>query len=193
MAGPQHLRGNISGWVRLGGSGKTLNGLGGFGKIELRDADIYEIPLMIALLKILSIREPDSTAFSTSDTDFYIQGGHVYLPSITFSGDAFSLEGSGLMDFNSSIQLTFRASLGRREWQLPLVREFLGRVSEEILVIHVGGTLEDPVRYREPFPGVNEALRQLQDEVQRTTGATPLFPQNGERILNGARKLPRRR
>ncbi|OHB83021.1 MAG: hypothetical protein A2V98_19115 [Planctomycetes bacterium RBG_16_64_12] len=193
MAGRQHLMGKMSGWVRLGGQGRSLNGLGGFGKVELRHADIYELPLMIALLKILSIREPDRTAFSTSDVNFQIHGGHIYLTDINFDGDAIGLEGSGLLDFDHSIRLTFRAVPGRRQWQLPVFRELLGRASEEIMVIHVGGTLEDPIRYREPFPGVQEALRSLQEEVQRTTGAPPLFPQAGQGILNGPQRLPRTR
>ena len=107
----------------------------GLGRIELRNADVYEVPLMIALLNILSVREPDPTAFSTSDIDFRIHGGHIYLTNIHFQGDAFRLSGSGLMEFDTSIRLTFRAMLGRREWELPLVREFFERVSEEILVI----------------------------------------------------------
>ena len=194
MAGRQHLTGRISGWARLEGSGRSLNGLGGYGRIELRDADIYELPLMIALLTMFRIGEPDQTAFTTSDVDFYIQGGHVYLTNIHIDGDAFNLEGSGLMDFDSSIRLTFRALPGRRQWQLPPpFRELVGGASEQIMVIHVGGTLQDPIRFNEPFPGVAEALRQLQEELQRTTGVRPLFPQAGGRNLDGARRLPRKR
>jgi hypothetical protein len=197
MPGRQHLRGRMEAWVRLGGEGKSLNGLGGFGHIKLRGADIYELPLMMALLKILSVREPDTTAFSTSDIDFQIRGGHVYLTDIHFDGDAFSLEGYGVMDFDTSIQLTFRANMGRQSRQFELLREVFGRVSEEIMQIHVGGTMQNPIHYREPFPGVNEALRQLQAEMQRTTGAPPLFSQPGPfrqpggRALNGSRRLPR--
>jgi len=193
VTGRQHLGGKISGWARFEGQGRSLNGLGGFGKVELRHADIYELPLMIALLKILSVREPDRTAFSTSDVNFKIHGGHIYLTDINFDGDAFGLEGSGLLDFDHSIRLTFRAIPGRREWQLPVFRELLGRASEEIMVIHVGGTLENPIQYREPFPGVQDALRNLQEEVQRTTRAAPLFPQAGQRILNGPQAVPRAR
>ena len=92
---------------------------------------IFSALTLTLLLKILSIREPDTTAFSTSDINFYLQGGHVYLPLITFTGDAFSLEGSGLMDFDTSIQLTFRALLGRREW---LIEHSLKKPYMETLV-----------------------------------------------------------
>jgi len=194
MAGRQHLTGRISGWARLGGSGRSLNGLGGVGRIELRDADIHELPLMVALLTMFGIRQPAQTAYTTSDVDFYIQGGHVYLTNIHIDGDAYNLEGSGLADFDSSIRLTFRALPGRRGWQLPPpFRELVGGASEQLMVIHVGGTLQDPIRFNEPFPGVAEALRQLQEEMQRPSRVRPMFPQAGERDLNGARRLPRHR
>jgi hypothetical protein len=175
----------------LEGKGKSLNGLDGAGRIELRDADIYELPLVVALLKILSVGEPDQTAFTTSDIDFYIHGGHIYLPRITFGGDAFSLEGLGRMEFDTSIQLTFRSLLGRPEWQWPVIGDLLGGASEQLMVIHVGGTLEKPVQYREPFPGLQEALRSLQGEVQRTTEQT-LFPPTMPRAPSTTPKSPRR-
>ena len=187
---PQKIRGIVSARARLGGTGTSLKDLGGYGRIEIREADIYELPLMIALLKILSIREPDRTAFRTSDVDFQIQGGHVYVQNITFNGDAISLEGSGMMELDTSIRLTFRAIPGRREWQLPLFGELLSGASEQIMVIHVGGTLSNPIRRREPFPGVQQALQQLGAELQRTTGAPPLFPQAGQRTFDTIRPSP---
>jgi len=191
MTGHQDLRGRIAATVRLKGKGKSLNGLGGAGRIELRDADIYELPLVVALLKILSVGEADQTAFTTSDIDFTIHGGHVYFPRIAFGGDAFSLEGYGRMDLDKSIQLTFRSLLGRPEWQWPVIGELLGGASEQLMVIHVGGTLDNPVQYREPFPGLQELLRSLQGEVQRTTGQT-LFPPAVQRVPSGAGRLQRR-
>lgn len=191
MPGHQDLRGRIGAAVRLEGKGRSLNGLGGAGLIELRDADIYELPLVVALLKIFSIQELDQTAFTTSDIEFHIHGGHIYLPRIDFGGDALSLAGDGAMDFDSSIQLTFRSHLGRPEWQWPVFRELLGGAGEQLMVIHVGGTLDNPVQYREPFPGLQEALRNLQEEVQRTTGQT-LFPPAVQRVPSGTGKLPRR-
>jgi hypothetical protein len=191
MDGRQDLRGKVFAEIDLGGTGRSLNGMRAGGVIRLRDADIYELPLMIALLKILSIRDPNRTAFSTADIDFWIEGGHIYLTDIVIQGDAMRLDGSGLMEFDSSIRLTFRALLGPREWQLPpFMTRWLGEASEEILVIHVGGTLGNPERSPEPFPRVNEALRRIQVEMQRTAGLPPLVPRAQERFFD-ARRRPR--
>ncbi|HID76666.1 MAG TPA: hypothetical protein EYP56_11805, partial [Planctomycetaceae bacterium] len=168
LPGQQRLRGRISAGVDLSGSGGNLNNLAGVGSIRLADADIYELPLMIALLKILSIKEPDRTAFSESDIRFHIDGGHIYLDSITFQGDANSLDGAGDMDFDTTIRLTFRARLGRRKLNLPVIQDILGGASEQIMVIHVTGTLTNPETRKEAFPGVNRALQRIQADLQRT-------------------------
>ena len=192
MTGPQRLRGNVLATVDLRGTGRSLNAMGGRGNIRLREADIYELPLMIALLKILSIREPDRSAFSQSDIDFRIEGTHVYFDRINFNGDAISLEGTGEMNLDRQIRLTFRAMLGRQEVHLPLLRDVLGGASQQIMLIHVGGTLEDPVVKREAFPGVNQALQQFQAEMEKTTGVQGLFPQARQPMPAEPRRLPKK-
>lgn len=177
LPGQQNLSGQVLATVNLGGRGRSLNSLGGKGSIHLRNADIYELPVMISLLKILSIREPDRTAFSASDIRFRIEGPHLYFDPINFSGDAISLEGKGEMDFQTAIRLQFRAQLGRNELQLPVLREVLGGASEQIMIIHVDGTLENPVTRREPFPVVQQALQGFRSDPQKPTGSSGLFPQ----------------
>ena len=175
----QNLKGKVWAGVELNGAGENLNSLRGRGSIHLREADIYELPVMIALLKVFTNHQPDRKAFSTSDIDFHIQGGHIYLTDISFDGDAISLEGSGDMDFESRIRLTFRAMLGNGKWQVPGLREVLGRAGQQIMVIHIGGTLQNPEKRNEPFPGLHQVLQRLREELQMTTGAQGFFPQTG--------------
>lgn len=167
MVGRQNLQGKILANLDLRGAGRSVNSLSGRGAIRLRDADIYEVPMMISLLKLLSIRRPDASAFSQSDIDLRIVGNHVYFDRINFKGDAISLLGKGEMGFDSQIQLTFHTIVGRHEVRVPLVKEIVGGASEQIMQIHVTGTLQDPQMRREAFPGVNQALQILQGEPRR--------------------------
>jgi hypothetical protein len=160
VPGRQNLTGTMLASVSLRGQGRSLNALGGHGSVQLRNADIYELPVMIAMLKILSVRSPDRTAFSESHADFVVQGPHLYFDPITFTGDAVSLEGKGEMDFQAVLHLQFRARLGRNQLNLPLIKDVLGGASEQIMTIHVDGPLQDPVTTKVAFP----ALRQLQTE-----------------------------
>ncbi len=113
----------------------------GTGAIRLFEADIYEIPVMLALLKLLSIRQPDTTAFTNSEIDFRVQGEHVYLDRINFYGDAISLKGSGEMDLDRRIDLKFYSLVGRGELDMPIVRAVVRQASKQLLLIHVTGTL----------------------------------------------------
>ncbi len=172
----KHLTGKAYARIDLAGRGRSVNQLSGAGRLQLVDANIYELPLMIALLKLLSIREPDPTAFSSADVAFRIRGDQLELTHITFSGDAISLEGRGEMDLEGRIGLVFRALLGRAEWQLPLVRELVGGASEQIVTIHVAGTLQNPIVRNEPFPMVNQMLQQFQSGANRSWPSSGLLP-----------------
>lgn len=164
IPGRQPLSGDIQATVELRGKGASINDLAGRGSIQLRHADIYQLPLMVSLLKLLSVRTPDSTAFTASDIDFYIQGEHIYVDRIDFSGDAISLLGKGEVNFNRQIHLTFHAMVGPGGRRIPVVRDLLGGASQQIMLIHAEGTLDQPSMRREAFPGVNQAWQQLQAE-----------------------------
>ena len=116
VSGRQKLTGKVIARVDLWGRTKTINAMEGRGNIQLRDADIYELPAMVSLLKILSIRRPDTTAFSESDINLEIRGNHIYFPKIVFRGDAISLEGAGEMDVNRNVNMQFGTRLGRGIW-----------------------------------------------------------------------------
>jgi hypothetical protein len=166
MPGRQQLSGEIFANVQLRGRSFSVNDLAGRGNIQLRNADIYELPLMVSLLKVLSVRPPDTTAFTKSDIEFRIEAEHVYVEDIEFAGDAISLVGSGEIGFNKQLRLTFHPIVGRNEGRMPLLRDVLGGASQQILLIHAEGTVDQPSLRREAFPGVSQALQYLQAEFQ---------------------------
>ncbi len=117
---------------------------------------------MISMLKILSVRAPDPNAFSKSDVDFHIQGEHVYFEKINFTGDAISLLGKGEMNFQGETRMTFTPIVGRAEVGIPILRNIFTDASRQLMVIHVGGNIQNPEIRKEAMPGVNQALQNLQ-------------------------------
>jgi hypothetical protein len=164
--GRQNLRGKIVATADLTGSGRTRNTLAGRGTVRLSDGNVYELPVMIALLKILSIRPPNQNAFSAATVEYRIEGEHIYFDRIDFRGDAISLRGKGEMDFQSAIRLTFHAMVGRGELDVPVIRQIFTGASEQIMLIHVDGTLQNPETRKEALPAVNEALKKLRGELE---------------------------
>jgi hypothetical protein len=166
LADGKDLRGRIDAQLDLHGSGRSLNGLGGQGAIRLHEADIYETPLMVRLLKFLSIRRPSPTAFSNADMRFRIQGPHIYLDRLDFNGDTLSLIGQGSMNFQGEIHLVFHPQLGRGRIPIPWMQQFWSGASKQLMSIYVDGTLQDPEITRQPLPGVNQALQEIQGAAE---------------------------
>ncbi|MBN1395545.1 MAG: AsmA-like C-terminal domain-containing protein [Pirellulales bacterium] len=167
MAGRQRLRGKITATADVSGRGWSRNSLTGRGTIRLSQGDVYELPVMISLLKILSIRPPDQNAFSDGSVSYRIEGEHIYFDQIDFRGDAISLRGKGEMDFQSAIKLSFYTLVGRGELELPLVKHVFRGASQQLMLIHVDGTLQEPQTRKEALPIVTQALEQISKELQR--------------------------
>lgn len=168
--GPTASRGRLHGAVEVSGSRSGTHSLSGRGQLRLREADLYELPVIVALLKILRVKAPDRTAFESGLVDFRIEGPRAYLDTIELSGTAISLVGAGEIDLDSNIQLTFRPIMGESETQLPAMKRLLGGASGQFLLVHVAGTLAEPVTSTEAFPTLAAAVQQLQ--AQRSAPAT---------------------
>jgi hypothetical protein len=168
LPGNQRLNGKVAGTVELQGTPGPRN-LSGSGNIHLSDADVYDLPVMLSLLKIARAKVPDSTAFTQSDISFDIQQGeHIILKQINLDGDAISLSGNGELTLDGQtnpISMTFHANGGRGA--MPIVEGLLSEASKQILLIHVGGTLEHPESRTEPFPVANQTLQQFQADPNK--------------------------
>ncbi|MHB0955942.1 MAG: hypothetical protein ACYC0X_06125 [Pirellulaceae bacterium] len=171
QATAQDITGKVYAVVHLTGARAGLHTLQGNGQVRLREADIYQLPVMTRLLSVLNLGDPDTTTFTSSDIDFRIKGEQMYLDRIDFSGDVMSLKGQGWMDLNRQINLNFYALVGRQEFQLPIVKTLLAQASRSILLIQVVGTVDQPQVIRKALPDLDETLQRIFPEAApRTAG-----------------------
>ncbi len=158
-------RGNLAGRVMLElfltGTARGRHTLKGSGTAQLRDANLYELPLILALLNRLGSGRRDGAAFSASDISFHVRDSYVYFDRFDLSGEAITLKGIGEMSLDRELSLDFYSIVGREQLWSPLVRPFLGEASRQFMQIHVDGTLSDPRTTQEVLPGLNETLQQL--------------------------------
>ncbi len=181
------LSGRLFALADVSGTAQGKHTWRGRGQVRLRDAAVYQLPLMIRLLSILSVKPPDRTAFTSSDVDFEIEGDDLMLTRIDFSGDAISLKGKGRISAQRQIDLKFYPLVGREERQWPLLGPLLGQSGREFLLIEVTGTLDRPDVKRTPFPRIDERLQQLFPELVRQEPAEPNVP-----VISFPRLLPQR-
>ena len=150
----------------------------GEGMVQLRDAEIYELPAVLSLLKILKVKQINRTAFDSSNVDFKVEGDKIDLRKIELLGDAISLIGNGQLTTNRDVNLNFYSVMGRGRIHIPLLTDLYRASSQRILWINVDGTLDNPQFHRNVLPQVNDSLRQLfqpTDRANITNNGNP-FP-----------------
>ncbi len=176
----QDLKGKILANIDLHGRRGLQNlSLFGSGNIHLTDADVYELPVMVALLKVVRAKRPDTRAFTQSDIAFAVRGQHIVLQQIALNGDAINLSGDGELTLDGQtnpIKLTLHTTVGRGK--LPLLNGMLSEASQQILKINVDGNLDHVTTTTVVLPAANEALQQLKGDYEQP-------PQTGTLTRNG--------
>lgn len=161
FGGGREFRGSIDGNMLLHGAGRTAHGLGGEGTVHIRDAKLYELPLLASLLKRVRTGGSDSTAFDESNISFTLENQTIYLKQLDFLGDVVNLYGKGYTGFDEKLALRFHAVVGRHDYHLPLVKKFVGQASQQIMEMYVAGTFSNPEVSTKALPGFSEFIEQI--------------------------------
>ncbi len=165
------LHGVVVGRLHLAGQGTSMDTLEGNGSIDVPSGRLYNLPLLLDLLKFLGLRWPDRTAFEEAHARFNIQGQRVSVKRLDLLGNAISLAGQG--DFNldgTDLQLDFYPSWGRVEQILPpAVRSLPVQISKNLIQIEMRGKVSaDPkdLKFRKrPIPVLLDPLIQMRDRL----------------------------
>ncbi len=86
--------------------------------------------------------------------------------NLQLSGDAVALHGRGTLDFDQRLNLTFYSELAPSSVPLAGLRSFMRQASDQMMRLHVQGTIADPQFVLEPLSGLNDALQQIQQELE---------------------------
>ncbi|MCY2975211.1 MAG: hypothetical protein NTW52_11165 [Planctomycetota bacterium] len=150
-------------WVqcKLVGSLMYSNTLGGAGNAWLRDANFFEMPTMLRLFRVLSVKPPDDGAFESADVEFRIDGDRVPIDRISLDGDVLSLRGSGWTNLRKELQLDLYAYVGRRSALAAMFGPLVSQNdSATMLQVEVTGTSDNP-QFRRSFPLMGNSLQQV--------------------------------
>ncbi len=168
---PTEGAGFAEGQLKLRGEGTSLHGLSGSGEVHVREAQYFELPFLVSLLKVLRNRSPDTSAFYGCDAIFELNGEDVQFSRLDLLGDAVSLYGRGRVNLDHDLDLLFHSVVGPAEATIPVLRNLMGRAGEQLLQLKVTGTFENPEVRREAFPVVGDMLQQLQQGLAPSAAA----------------------
>jgi hypothetical protein len=153
----------------------------GSGAIHLSDAQLYQLPTMIQLLRKLAIAPTDKAAFHTADIAFTIDGDRIPI-KLACEGDLLSLRGSGWTNFRRELDLEVYSYVGGR---VPISSVLTPLISESryatFMSLEIDGTLDNPRVERRAFPQLAVLQQIFPDKVTGDQPARPLFGRWAER------------
>ena len=166
------LDGKAEGRLLLTGTNAGIPSLDGNGKVDVVGGHLYNLPLLLDLLKFLGLRWPDRTAFEEMHALFAIHGRRVTMRRLELQGNAISLTGQG--DFNldgTDLQLDFYPTWGRIDQILPpALRPLPPAVSKNFLIIEMRGQVSakpsDLKFSKKLVPVVVDPLIWLRDRIR---------------------------
>jgi hypothetical protein len=162
------LSGLATARLHLEGKGPDLHELKGIGSIDVPNGRLGPpLPLLLELLKFLSIRLPDGTAFEEAHASFTINGPRVRVERVDLFGNSISLRGKGEMNYDGTgLDMDFYAVWARVTQLLPpIIKDLPHDVSKHLLKIHATGRLGDVHFTKEPVPSLVEPLKGLLERM----------------------------
>ncbi len=171
MGDKSQMEGKAVGRLHLTGTSEGIKSLSGHGRLGIIAAKLYNLPLILDLLKFLGLRWPDRTAFEEVHALFRITGPRVSLRELELQGNAVSLSGRG--DFNldgTDLHVDFYPTWARIEQMLPpALRSAPAAVSKNFLIIEMRGKVTsnpDDLKFNKRFvPILLDPLMNIRDRV----------------------------
>ncbi|MCI0378421.1 MAG: AsmA-like C-terminal region-containing protein [Gemmataceae bacterium] len=165
------LQGIVVGRLNLSGQGSSIDTLDGNGSIDVPAGKLYNLPLLLDIIKFLGLRWPDRTAFEELHALFAIRGRRVALRKLELFGNAVSLTGKGEVNLDGTdLAVDLYPSWARVEQLLPpAVRSVPPQITKNLLTIEMRGQIgarPDDLRLtKKPMPILIDPLLQMRDRM----------------------------
>ena len=142
----------------------------GTGKIDVPTGRMYNLPVLLDLVKVLKLQAPDKTAFEEAHAVFRIQGDRIKVDQVDLIGKAMCLGGAGELDTERRVrEVRVLHGLCRRCWRrwsnTPVgdLTAFLSKNLFKIKMTRENGEL----KYKpEPVPLVTEPARAVVERAE---------------------------
>ena len=132
--------------------------------MNVKEAELYELPQIVKILQLLSIKAPDQAAFDSASVKFNVLGDRLKLTNVLLRGEALMLFGEGWLTLKGRenlIDLTLNSRLGNDSTQIPIVSDVIGEVGDQLTQIRVEGNVKSPVIHQEAAPGVKSVVERF--------------------------------
>jgi hypothetical protein len=139
------VNGRLNASLAVEGSWGDAKQRRGRGDVLVSGQDMYRIPLVLGLLQVTNLSLPLSSPFNEATAVYSLDGTRVIFEQIKLTAKNMLMEGNGSLDFGTKkVDLTFTTDNPGGLLQLPFIKELLRGARNELLKIHVKGTIKEP-------------------------------------------------
>jgi hypothetical protein len=117
----------------------------GSGQLIIHKASIYDVPMAMGLMQIVTLRLPISSDFKHADVRYVIDNNVVRFKPISLSSPGVNLVGEGSLNLKTTdinLRLLTQSPQGTR---VPLLGFLFGLARSQLLELRVSGTMSHPV------------------------------------------------
>lgn len=134
----------------------------GGGRMEITRAELFRLPIMLAILHVLNLSLPGDDVFTDCEADFLIAGDTLKLEPFSLESGALVLYGKGSVSLKDQYLNMHLVSENQSRWaRIPGISDVLQQAARELVELHVTGPLSRPTVRAESLPGLGEELRNL--------------------------------
>ncbi len=147
----------------------------GRGEINIREAKFYQVPLVMTMLQLINLSLPGSNSFDRVIVGFAIEGDIVRLDPLSFEAKNVQITGSGTMDYNTH-KLDLEMYSRNPRFRLGVLSDAFDMIKNELVMIKVGGTLEEPKAGVQPLSSIKRSIGDIFGGGDETNAKPPLKP-----------------
>jgi hypothetical protein len=138
------MRGRLTASLQLDGNWNDPQSRRGHGDVSVSGDKLYSIPVMFGLMQITNLALPLNSPFSQISTRYTLDGEKVIFEKIDLRSKDMTMSGSGDVDFAAKTVSLWLVTTNPALVALPVLGPLLGGANEELLRIHVKGTIQQP-------------------------------------------------
>ncbi|MCZ6612653.1 MAG: hypothetical protein O6941_08445 [Planctomycetota bacterium] len=124
----------------------------GRGAIRVIHGRMISMPLTLRILQLVELMPPFSGSLDFADLEFYVQRDRIVFERLFLECPTLELVGEGSMSY-PGMELDVRF---RTRGTVPVIRDLIGGLSDQLFVVEVTGPLGDPQARLIPLPGVRQ-------------------------------------
>ncbi len=116
----------------------------GGGRVEIRNANMYRLPIMLAILSVINLAVPDDNAFHDAEADFHIVDNRIELTDIALRGQLLTLVGHGSLSLPDRGVDMYLVNVPPWLAGIPILDVLVEGTSRKLIELHATGPLFRP-------------------------------------------------